>query len=154
MGWDLGPQQAPTTHVALGGPHPKGHVSNRVTLHGAALQGEAGGQRPSGPVEGWDVQGYLGAVGHQSGTDAVRATRPLSAVLMWRGPLIFSNCRRASPTSPWPALYLPAACPDSVSTEVPGAMPLAGRGPENCTGKRRLRMTPMWWVRAVSSWPT
>lgn len=100
-----------------------------------------------------DIQGYLVDVGHQSGTDAVRATRPLSEVLMWRGPLIFSDRNRARPTSPRPALYLPAACPDLVSTEVPGAMLPTGRGPESCTGKRRFRMTPMWWVRAVSSWP-
>lgn len=103
--------------------------------------------------EQWDVQRYLVAVGHQSGTDAVKASWPLSEVLMWRGPLIFSDRSKARPTSPWPALYLPAACPDSVSTEVPGVMPPAGRGPEIRTGNRRLRMTPTWWVRAVSSCP-
>lgn len=73
---------------------------------------------------------------------------------MWRGFLIFFNCRRVSFTFFWFVLYLSVVCFDFVSTEVSGAMSLVGRGSENCIGKRRLRMIFMWWVRVVSFWFT
>lgn len=60
--------------------HKHSGPSKDACLHRASLQVCRGGQRHSVGVQGH--LGYLVAVGHQSGTEAVRATWPLPVVLM------------------------------------------------------------------------
>lgn len=89
--------------------------------------------------------------GHQAGTEASSVTVVSSEDLSVNTSLAWAVRTKLRPKVPTPARCFPADLPDSVCNSPPSSR--SWTGADKRTGIRRFRITPVWWVLAVSSWP-